>query len=76
MSHLTPGERSARHKISSCKKGKHLYGEPQNIGAGIVRQVCLTCAAVSIDLTGVDASIDEPVVRPHRKISSLGNSNL
>jgi hypothetical protein len=72
MSHLRPGEKARRHKLSSCKKGHHSYGEPQYIGAGIVRQVCLTCATVTIDLTGAEDFLEEPVVHPHRSIWSLG----
>lgn len=53
MSHLRP-EARPRHKISSCKKGRHNYGEVQTIGGGITRQVCQTCADVTIDLTAVD----------------------
>jgi hypothetical protein len=53
MSHLRP-EARPRHKISSCKKGHHNYGEMQMIGGGITRQVCQTCADVTIDLTAVD----------------------
>lgn len=74
MSHLRAGESQRRHKLSSCKKGRHHYGEPQYIGAGIVRQVCLTCATVTIDLTGAEQVLEEPVVRAHRSIWSLGES--
>jgi hypothetical protein len=53
MSHLRPESRP-RHKLSSCKKGHHNYGEAQMIGGGITRQVCRTCSDIRIDLTGVD----------------------
>jgi len=53
MSHLRP-ELKPRHKLSSCKKGHHDYGEAQMIGGGITRQVCQTCSDISIDLTAVD----------------------
>lgn len=53
MSHLRPEDRSIKHRRSECRKGQHLFGLAQNIGAGITRQVCETCGEVSIDLTGV-----------------------
>jgi hypothetical protein len=59
MSHLRP-EARPRHKLSSCKKGHHNYGELQLIGGGITRQVCGTCADVSIDLTAVDQLAEAP----------------
>ena len=62
MSHLRPEDRSERHKRSACRKGRHLYGRAQNIGAGIVRQVCETCGEVTIDLTGANEQTT-PVVR-------------
>lgn len=52
VSHLRPEDVTARHRRSSCRRGRHDYGEAQHIGAGIVRQVCDACAAVTIDLTG------------------------
>lgn len=57
--------------MSDCKKGQHLYADPQSIGAGIARQVCDKCGAVSIDLTSVDDSIDTPLIQTHQTISSL-----
>jgi hypothetical protein len=53
MSHLRP-ESKQRHKLSSCKKGDHDFGEAQMIGGGITRQVCRTCSDIRIDLTAVD----------------------
>jgi hypothetical protein len=52
MSHLRPEDIPSVHKKSACKKGKHRYGEAQSIGGGLVRQVCVACGAVRIDLTG------------------------
>lgn len=54
MSHLRPEEKVARHRLSSCRKGHHAYGEVQRVGGGITRQVCEKCADVTIDLTGAD----------------------
>jgi len=51
MSHLRPEDAANAHRKSSCKKGRHRYGESQNVGGGIARQVCLACGAVTIDLT-------------------------
>jgi hypothetical protein len=56
MSHLRPEDIPTAHKRSSCKKGRHRYGEAQAVGGGIVRQVCLTCGAVTIDLTGATSA--------------------
>jgi hypothetical protein len=39
------------HRKSSCRRGSHRYGTPQNVGAGILRRVCRGCGSVSIDLT-------------------------
>jgi hypothetical protein len=75
MSHLRPEDKAPKRTLASCRKGKHKFGDPQRIGAGIVRQVCLRCAAVTIDLTGADDSIGEPVLRAQRKISSLGKAD-
>jgi hypothetical protein len=61
MSHLRPEARQ-RHKLSSCKKGRHNYGETQMIGGGITRQVCQTCSDVTIDLTAAD---DMAEAHPH-----------
>ena len=55
MSHLRPEDIAAGHKKSQCKKGRHRYGEGQGIGGGILRQVCVICGAVSIDLTGAES---------------------
>lgn len=51
------GRRSRRTARSQCQVGKHRYGSPQPIGAGILRRVCTACFTVSIDLT----AIEEPV---------------
>lgn len=70
MTHLREEERRGRHRLSYCRKGDHNYGETQNIGAGITRRVCLTCSAVSIDLSQADEP-REPVVQGQRTIASL-----
>jgi hypothetical protein len=69
MSHLRP-EARPRHKLSSCKKGHHNYGETQAIGGGITRQVCETCADVTIDLTAVDHM---PELHPQGRRPTLAN---
>ena len=53
MSHLRPDDKQ-KHRRSDCKKGRHEYGEAQNIGGGIQRQVCTMCGRVAIDLTRAD----------------------
>lgn len=70
MSHLRPEDRSAKKSKAACRKGRHYYGEAQNIGAGIVRRVCETCGEVTIDLTGAD-EVSTPVVKPHTKLRSF-----
>lgn len=65
MSHLRPDER-IRHRMSSCRRGRHYYGAAQNIGAGIERQVCEVCGSVSIDLTQTE-TITEPLIRIKRQ---------
>lgn len=54
MSHLGHIDESPRRRRADCRKGSHDYGEPQNVGAGILRRVCQLCAMVSIDLTNTD----------------------
>lgn len=53
MTHLRQEDRR-KHRLSACRKGRHDYGEFEYVGAGIKRQVCGTCGAVSIDLTDTD----------------------
>ncbi|MGH3650051.1 MAG: hypothetical protein ACRDU9_05020 [Acidimicrobiia bacterium] len=69
MSHLRPEDKPSKHTRSSCRKGRHFFGESQNIGAGILRRVCETCGEVTIDLTGVD-EVTTPVSR-NRRIGTL-----
>ena len=52
VTHLRPEDRRPRQRRLACRRGRHEFGEPQHIGAGIVRQVCDVCSAVTIDLTG------------------------
>ncbi|MFQ5522288.1 MAG: hypothetical protein ACE5F5_01750 [Acidimicrobiia bacterium] len=66
MSHLRPQDRPRKHRRSDCRKGRHNFGQAQNIGAGIRRQVCDACGAVSIDLTGGE-NLTFPVVSPHKR---------
>jgi hypothetical protein len=55
MTHIrSETKSSSKHKIADCRKGRHDYGEGQHIGAGIMRRVCLTCAYVTIDLSGAE----------------------
>lgn len=63
MTHIR--EKPRKHRMSDCRKGSHDFGEPQSIGAGMARQVCSTCSAVTIDLTNADR-LTEPFV-PGRK---------
>lgn len=69
MSHLRPEDRSPKHSRSTCRKGRHPYGESQNIGGGIARQVCGLCGEVTIDLTGAEP-LAEPVVGINGKIGT------
>lgn len=74
MSHLTPEDRKSRHSRSACKKGRHLYGEAQNVGGGIRRQVCDTCGDVTIDLTGTEP-LPAPVLRHSNIIGSVSGDS-
>lgn len=56
MSHIRPEPKPSKHRIAECRKGSHDYAEGQHIGAGITRRVCQTCAYVTIDLTGAEAT--------------------
>jgi hypothetical protein len=67
MSHLSPQDQSRKHRRADCRKGRHDYGQAQRIGAGIRRQVCETCGAVSIDLTGSD-ELTTPLVNTQKSI--------
>lgn len=58
--------------MSACRKGRHNYGEEQNVGAGILRRVCTTCGSVSIDLTKAH-ELTVPDTRGNRH--SLGDSS-
>jgi hypothetical protein len=51
MTHLRAEDISTVHRKSSCRRGSHRYGDPLNVGAGIVRRVCQSCGSVSIDVT-------------------------
>ena len=69
MSHVRPEDRTERHKRSNCRRGRHSYGEDQNIGAGIIRRVCDTCGAVNIDLS--ETEVSRPVLRTNENILKL-----
>lgn len=69
MSHLRPDAKTP-HKMSQCKRGRHLYGPSQLIGAGIKRQVCEVCSDVTIDLTQADAPAS-PVLVNRTSFSKL-----
>ncbi len=70
MSHVHPDIRTQKHRRSDCRKGHHEYGEPQHIGAGILRRVCGTCSDVTIDLTGA-GELTTPLVSSQSNIISL-----
>jgi hypothetical protein len=70
VTHLRPEDQRPRHRRSACRKGRHQYGEPQHIGAGIERQVCEVCSAVTIDLTGAYEA-KSALVSDNRGIISL-----
>lgn len=70
LSHVNPGIRPPKHRRSDCRKGLHEYGEPQNIGAGILRRVCDACAAVTIDLTQA-GELTTPLVSTRSNIISM-----
>lgn len=42
---------------SNCRRGEHRYGSPQPIGAGIIRQRCLDCESVTIDIRDAEVMI-------------------
>jgi hypothetical protein len=67
MSHIRPEGKAQKHRRSDCRKGRHEYGGAQNVGAGIRRQVCIECGAVTIDLTGTD-ELTTPMVSPNTNI--------
>lgn len=51
-----------------CRKGIHVLGETQRIGAGINRTLCRACGAVAtIDLRGAIVEVAEDVDVPARK---------
>jgi hypothetical protein len=71
VSHISYDEKRERHKKAECRKGRHLYGPKQSVGAGIYRQVCATCSAVTIDLTNVH-ELAGPVMTSQRSLSAAG----
>jgi hypothetical protein len=70
VSHLHPEPESQKHRRADCRKGRHDYGGPQSIGAGLLRSVCSLCAAVTIDLTDAD-ELTTPVVSPQSNIIAM-----
>lgn len=71
MSHIRPEEKQ-KHRRSDCRKGRHLYGEAQNVGAGIRRQVCIECGDVTIDLSHAD-ELTKPVLPDKSNIISIAS---
>lgn len=67
---MRPESRTQKHKRSACRRGRHDYGQHQNIGAGIVRRVCDVCGAVTIDLTHSD-ELTSPVLSAKETIRRL-----
>lgn len=65
MTHLRPEDISTVHRRSSCRRGRHHYGTPQQVGGGILRQVCLACGSVTIDLTG-EAEVEDDAIVANR----------
>lgn len=51
MTHLRREDAPRIHNRLLCRRGRHLYGKAQQVGGGIVRQVCTACGSVTIDLT-------------------------
>ncbi len=70
MSHLRPDDRPQRHRKSECRKGRHAFGEAQNVGGGITRQVCAVCSVITIDLTGADG-LTSPLVQTHARLRAM-----
>ena len=60
MTHLHPKDISIAHRKSHCRRGRHRYGTPQQVGGGILRQVCLACGSVTIDISSA-ADMDADV---------------
>jgi hypothetical protein len=71
LTHLRQGERATKHRKSDCKKGDHLFGATQSVGAGIARRVCEVCGAVTIDLTTA-YEMSEPTGTPRSRLGSRG----
>ena len=69
MSHVKPEKREGEHWRSACRKDRHSYGERQNIGAGIARQVCRDCGDVTIDLTGAH-ELTTPIILSTGKLGT------
>jgi hypothetical protein len=44
----------------SCKRGRHAYGVPIGIGAGIVKRSCKYCGWLQIDLRSTETEPSEP----------------
>jgi hypothetical protein len=56
--------RRARSAPPECRADRHRYGPPQSIGGGILRRLCPSCGAVSIDLTEADEPAATSLFRP------------
>lgn len=46
-------------KRAECNVGNHVYGEPRNVGAGIVRVACLGCGAVHLEMVELDGEAED-----------------
>lgn len=66
VSHILNRRRDG-HRKSDCRKGRHLYGADQNIGAGMTRRICSACSDVTIDLTGT-YQLAQPVLLAHEPL--------
>ena len=64
MTHLRLEDISFVYRKSSCRRGRHRYGSVQHVGGGILRQVCLACGSVTIDLSDA-AGVDDAAVANH-----------
>jgi Zn finger protein HypA/HybF involved in hydrogenase expression len=70
VSHLRPETKTMKRRRADCRKGRHIHGESQNIGAGILRRVCEVCGDVSIDLTKAD-ELSVPLIKLNKSIISM-----
>ncbi|MEA1901918.1 MAG: hypothetical protein U9N56_00160 [Actinomycetota bacterium] len=72
MSHVRPEQKARK---SDCRKGRHTYGESQNVGAGLLRRVCDLCSTVTIDLTQAD-EVTSPVLKSRSSILTMAAETM